>query len=121
MSLAQLGLLGMVEPLDFDNHVAAPGFPHAFNAANVWQMWSSSRQEDSAVTDAQSLLAPYNCLVEQFPCFPFHATALQEKDRERLVNSGLHDTHTGSSFFHAASPQEVTQGILMGHYGNKAP
>lgn len=70
----------MVEPVDTDHHVAAPGLPHALDAANEGQVGAAGRQEHGTVADPDHLLAADNGLIEKFLGFALHSTSLSEAE-----------------------------------------
>lgn len=78
--LSRVCLLWMIEPVDPDHHVAAPGLPHALDAANKGQVGSPSRQEHGTVTDADHLSAAYNRLVEELLGLALHTSSLEGED-----------------------------------------
>lgn len=71
----------MVEPVDPDHHVAAPGLPHALNAADEGQVGPPGGQEHGAVPDADRLSATHDGLVEELLGFPLHAASLENDSR----------------------------------------
>lgn len=75
--LARVGFLWVVEPVDPDHHVAAPGLPHALDAADEGQVWPSGGQKHGAVSDADHLSATHDGLVEEFLGLALHAASLE--------------------------------------------
>lgn len=76
-----LGLLRVVEPLDADQHVSIPAFPHGLDAANVWQVGPSRRQEHRTVTNPNGFPAPTDGLVKLLPGFPIQPRPLGARAR----------------------------------------
>lgn len=74
----------MIEPVDSDHHVAAPGLPHALDAADEGQVGPPGRQEHGTVTDADHLSAAYNGLVEELLGLALHTTSLQCGSEDRF-------------------------------------
>lgn len=83
--LARVCLLWMIEPIDPDHHVAAPGFPHALDAANEGQVGPASRQEHCTVPDADHLSATDNGLIEKLLGLALHTTSLEVVIRGQTV------------------------------------
>lgn len=75
---AWVGLLWVVEPVDSDHHVAAPGLPHALDASDEGQVGSAGGQEHGTVADADHLSASNDGLVEELLSLALHTTSLQE-------------------------------------------
>lgn len=83
--LSRICLLWMVEPVDPDHHVAAPGLPHALDASDEGQVRPAGGQKHGTVTDADHLPASHDGLVEELLGFAFHSSSLKWKSEEVLV------------------------------------
>lgn len=79
--LAGVRLLRVVEPVDPDHHVAAPGLPHALDAADEGQVGPPGRQEHGAVPDADHLPATHDGLVEEFLGLALHSASLEKTEK----------------------------------------
>lgn len=67
----------MIEPVDSDNHVAAPRLPHALDSADEGQIRPTGRQEHGTVADADHLSAADNGFVEELLRFALHTASLR--------------------------------------------
>lgn len=66
----------MIEPVDPDHHVAAPGLPHALDATDEGQVGAASGQEHCTVPDADHFSATHNGFVEELLSLPLHTASL---------------------------------------------
>lgn len=82
----------MVEPVDPDDHVAAPRLPHALDTADEGQVRPTGGQEHSAVTDADHLSTSHDGLVEELLSLAFHAASLKVCVKRGQVGDGVNWT-----------------------------
>lgn len=113
--LAGVRLLWMIEPVDPDHHVAAPGLPHALDATDEGQVGAASGQEHCTVPDADHFSATHNGFVEELLSLPLHTASLEGPQRTRWSQSEKSDIyislifslHDRKRFF--SSPEWVSQ------------
>lgn len=94
----------MIEPVDPDHHVAAPGLPHALDAADKRQVGPAGGQEHSTVPDADHLSAAYNGLIKELLSFSLHTASLSGFPKPLPELSGWKESRNFGPVLHTGKP-----------------
>jgi len=78
--LAQLGLLGVVEPLHLDHHAGGPRLPEVLDASDVGEAGPAGGEEHGAVAHPHGVAPPHHRLVEELAGLPLQTPPLGRGD-----------------------------------------
>lgn len=111
----------MIEPVDPDHHVAAPGLPHALDAADEGQVGPAGGQEHGAVTDADHLSPAHNGLIEELLGLALHAASLSGFSKPLPELSGWEESRYFGPVLHTGKPLTFSQLLGCGEVDALSP